>query len=96
MEPPVKINDLKAGYSNIQILNGINLFVNKGQIITFQNSISMDTLGKLQNKLTLILESFLPKFLFDMFNDAMINLDSSVSKIWSSGLSYIQTSAMNS
>lgn len=34
MEPLLKINDLKAGYSNIQILNGINLFVNKGQIIT--------------------------------------------------------------
>jgi branched-chain amino acid transport system ATP-binding protein len=34
MESLLKINKLKAGYGNIQILNGINLDVKQGQIIT--------------------------------------------------------------
>ena len=105
LNPAVKIIENWTGNRKLSVLAVIAILVIlflilstsllpiiKEQIITFQNSLSMDTLGKLQNKLTLILESFLPKFLFDMFNDAMINLDSSVSKIWSSGLSYIQTS----
>ena len=54
----------------------------------------MDSLSKLQNKITLILEGILPTFLFDMYNDAMMNMDEQVSKIWETGLSYLQTSIL--
>ena len=66
----------------------------KSQISTFQSSLSMETLSKLQNKLTLILESILPTFLFDIFNDTMVNMDEQLSKIWASGLSYMKTSIL--
>ena len=63
----------------------------KEQVTSFQTNFSIETLNKLQTKLTIILESFLPTFLFDIFNDTMIKLDSSMSDIWSSGLTHIQS-----
>ena len=39
----------------------------KNQIVAFQTVLSMETLGKFQTKLTLILESILPVFLFNIF-----------------------------
>ena len=63
----------------------------KNQVVSFQTNFSIETLNKLQNKLTIILESFLPVFLFDIFNDTMVRLDSSMSDIWSSGLTHVQS-----
>ena len=39
----------------------------KSQIAAFQDSLTMDSLSKLQNKITLILQSILPTFLFDIY-----------------------------
>jgi len=66
----------------------------KNQIVAFQNSLTMDSLSKLQNKITLILESILPTFLFDIYNDTMMNMDEQFSKIWATGLSYLQSSIL--
>ena len=63
----------------------------KNQITAFQEALSMETLSKFQIKLTLILQSVLPAFLFDMFSDAMTNLDSSISEAWASSLSHINS-----
>jgi len=63
----------------------------KGQIATFQTALSMETLSKFQTKLTLIMQSILPTFLFDMFNNVMTNLDSTISEIWASSLSHINS-----
>ena len=63
----------------------------KNQITAFQEALSMETLSKFQTKLTLILQSVLPTFLFDMFSDAMTNLDSSISEAWASSLSHINS-----
>jgi len=61
------------------------------QAAALQSNLSMDTLVKFQNKLTLILQSILPSFLYDILNNLMINLDASMSDMWAAGLSQIQT-----
>jgi len=61
------------------------------QIIAFQSALSMETLTKFLAKLTLVLESILPAFLFNFINDIMGQLDSAFSKIWASGLSHIKS-----
>ena len=63
----------------------------KDQIVSLQTALSMETLSKFQTKLTLIMQSILPAFLFDLFSDVMSNLDSSISEIWASGLSHINS-----
>ena len=61
------------------------------QITAFQSSLSMETLTKFQTKLTVVLESILPVYLFNFFNDVMTQMDSAFSKIWASGLSHIKS-----
>jgi predicted PurR-regulated permease PerM len=51
----------------------------------------METLDKFQVKLTFIIQSILPTFLIDMFSDSMANFDSSISAIWASSLSHINS-----
>ena len=63
----------------------------KDQIVAFQSALSMETLSKFQIKVTLILQSVLPVFLFDIFSNAMTNLDSSISEVWASSLSHINS-----
>ena len=73
------------------ILSSSLITIIKELVTSFQTNFSIETLNKLQTKLTINLESFLPTFLFDMFNDTMVKLDSSMSDIWSSGLTHIQS-----
>ena len=107
LNPIVKIIENWSGNRKISVLAVIVLLIMfliilsssffpliKNQILTFQTSLSMDTLRTLQNKITLILQSILPSFLFDMYNDTMINLDEQFSKIWATGLTYLQTSIL--
>ena len=61
------------------------------QIIAFQSSLSMETLTKFLTKLTVVLESILPVYLFNFFNDVMTQMDSAFSEIWASGLSHIKS-----
>ena len=61
------------------------------QITALQSALSMETLTKFLAKLTLVLESILPAFLFNIFNDIMGQLDSAFSEIWASGLSHIKS-----
>ena len=61
------------------------------QITAFQSALSMETLTKFLAKLTVILESILPTFIFNLFYDFMGHLDSTFSEIWASGLSYIKS-----
>ena len=63
----------------------------KDQIVSLQTALSMETLSKFQTKLTLIMQSILPAFLFDLFSDIMSNLDSAISEVWASGLSHINS-----
>ena len=61
------------------------------QITALQSALSMETLTKFQTKLTLVLESIFPAFLFNLYNDVMGQLDSVFSEIWASGLSHIKS-----
>ena len=61
------------------------------QITAFQSSLSMETFTKFQTKLTVVLESILPAYLFNFFNDVMTQMDSAFSEIWASGLSHIKS-----
>ena len=61
------------------------------QITAFQSALSMETLTKFLTKLTVVLESILPVFIFNLFNDVMGQLNSAFSEIWASGLSYIKS-----
>ena len=61
------------------------------QIISLLSALSMETLTKFLTKLTVVLESILPAFLFNLFNDIMGKLDSTFSEIWASGLSHIKS-----
>ena len=63
----------------------------KNQIVAMQTVLSMEALGKFQTKLTLILQSILPVFIFDIYSDTMISLDSSISEVWASSLSHINS-----
>ena len=63
----------------------------KTQAVAFQEALAMETFSKFQIKLTFILQSILPAFLFDMLNDIMIRLDSAISEVWASGLSHIKS-----
>ena len=63
----------------------------KSQIVAFQSALSMETLSKFQTKLTLILESILPVFMFDILSDTITSLDSSISEVWASSLSHINS-----
>ena len=107
LNPIVKIMENWSGNRGLSILAVIVLLIIlmtilstslfpliKNQILAFQNSLSMDTFGKLQNKLTLILQSILPSFLFDMINDTMVNLEEKLSIIWASSLTYFKSSLL--
>ena len=65
-------------------------FIGK-QITAFQSTLSMETLNKFLAKLTVVLESILPTFLFNLFNNIMDQLDSAFSEIWATGLSHIKS-----
>ena len=65
-------------------------FISK-QITAFQSTLSMETLTKFLAKLTVVLKSILPAFLFNLFNDIMGQLDATFSEIWASGLSHIKS-----
>ena len=108
LNPIVKLIENWSGNKKLSVLAVIMLLIFllvllstslfpliKSQIAAFQNSLTMDSLSKLQNKITLILQSILPTFLFDMFNNAMINMDEQFSKLWATGLSYLQTSILS-
>ena len=64
-------------------------FIGK-QITAFQSTLSMETLNKFQAKLAVVLDSILPAFLFNLFNDIMGRLDSTFSEIWAYGLTHIK------
>ena len=61
------------------------------QITALQSSLSMETLAKFQTKLTLVIESILPPFLFNFYTDVTTQLDSAFSEIWATGLSHIKS-----
>ena len=61
------------------------------QITALQSSLSMETLAKFQTKLTLVIESILPPFLFNFYTDVTTQLDSAFSEIWAMGLSHIKS-----
>ena len=61
------------------------------QILSLQSVLSMESLVKFQSKLTLILEGILPTFLFNAYNDFMVNVDVSMSDMWAAGLSQLST-----
>jgi len=61
------------------------------QIVALQSSLSMATLAKFQTKLTLVIESILPSFLFNFYSDITTQLDSVFSKIWATGLLHIKS-----
>ena len=61
------------------------------QILSLQSVLSMESLVKFQSKLTLILEGILPTFLFNAYNDFMVNVDVSMSDMWEAGLSQLST-----
>jgi predicted PurR-regulated permease PerM len=61
------------------------------QITALQSSLSMETLAKFQRKLTLVIESILPPFLFNFYTDVTTQLDSAFSEIWATGLSHIKS-----
>ncbi len=61
------------------------------QIAALQSSLSMETLAKFQAKLTLVLESILPSFIFNFYTDLTTQLDSAFSEIWATGLSHIKS-----
>jgi len=73
------------------ILSGSLFPIIGKQIAALQSSLSMETLAKFQTKLTLVLESILPSFLLNIYNDVMTHLDSAFSEIWATGLSHIKS-----
>lgn len=73
------------------ILSTSTIPILKNQISIFQEAISMESINKFQSKLTLILQSFLPVFLFDILSDTLDNFDASISEVWSSSLSHINS-----
>ena len=73
------------------ILSGSLFPIIGKQIAALQSSLSMETLAKFQTKLTLILESILPSFLFNFYTDVTTQLDSAFSEIWAMGLSHIKS-----
>ena len=73
------------------ILSGSLFPIIGKQIVALQSSLSMETLAKFQTKLTLVLESILPSFLLNIYNDVMTHLDSAFSEIWATGLSHIKS-----
>jgi len=73
------------------ILSGSLFPIIGNQIVALQSFLSMETLTRFQTKLTLVLESILPSFLFNIITDLMTQLDSAFSEIWAMGLSHIKT-----
>ena len=73
------------------ILSGSLFPIIGKQIAALQSSLSMETLAKFQTKLTLVLESILPSFLLNIYNDVMTHLDAAISEIWATGLSHIKS-----
>jgi predicted PurR-regulated permease PerM len=73
------------------ILSGSLFPIIGKQIAALQSSLSMETLAKFQTKLTLVLESILPSFLLNIYNDVMTHLDAAISEIWAMGLSHIKS-----
>lgn len=73
------------------ILSGSVFPVINNQISALQTSLSMETLIKFQSKLTQVLESILPAFLFNIYMDVMSQLDSAFSEIWATGLTHIKS-----
>ena len=61
------------------------------QTMALQSALSMDNLIIFQSKLTHILQSILPVFIFNIIYDILINLDVSMSNMWATGLSQIQS-----
>ena len=61
------------------------------QVVALQSSLSMETFVKFQTKLTLVIESILPSFLFNFYTDITTQLDSTFTEIWATGLSHIKS-----
>ena len=76
---------------SLSILSGSVFPLIWDQVLSLQSSLSMESLVKFQSKLTLILEGILPTFLFNAYNDFMVNVDVSMSDMWAAGLSQLST-----
>tara|TARA_B100000029_G_scaffold129818_1_gene123294 strand:- start:1189 stop:2292 length:1104 start_codon:yes stop_codon:yes gene_type:complete len=61
------------------------------QILTLDSILSVDSFIKLKQKFLLIIESFLPKSIFDSVNLAISEFDPALTEIWSSSLTSFKT-----
>ena len=73
------------------ILSSSTIPIVKNQIFAFQEAISMESLNKFQVKLILIIQSFLPVFLYDLLSVALNNFDASLSEALASSLTHINS-----